>query len=191
MFLLKINRTVKKKRLKGSFAKKKSMKSLIIFPVLILSVLALKAQPADSVKAPYLLDKKLPFFKIMLTDSSFFYKDNLKKNRATIIILFSPECDHCKKQIEQLIQNIDKFKKTQILMISPLPFTKIKEFYNEYQIHRYKNIKMGKDALYFFANYFQTHYIPFIAAYDKNKQLIKGWEGNVNTDDLIKAVNQP
>jgi hypothetical protein len=37
---------------------------------------------------------------------------------------------------------------------------------------------MGRDTKYFFGNYFQVHFVPFIAIYDKNyklKESFRGW----------------
>ena len=139
----------------------------IFFIVFVLIGQFAKSQSIDSIQAPYLQDKKIPFFKMMLTDSSFFYKDDLKRRRPTIIVYFSPDCEHCKNFTELLVERIDEFKETQLVMISPLPMNKIKEFYADHNIEKYPSIKMGKDALYFFGNYFGAHYIPFIAAYNK------------------------
>ncbi|RTL59081.1 MAG: redoxin domain-containing protein [Sphingobacteriales bacterium] len=158
--------------------------------LLILNTSFSQTVTVDSSQVPYLQDKKLPFFKMILPDSSFFYKDDLKKNRSTVIVYFSPECEHCKKFTHLLKQRINDFKKTNFVMISPLPLSKIKEFYEEEHIAEYSNIKMGKDALYFFGNYFHANFIPFIAAYDKKEKLIRGWEGEVTIDNLVKAVDE-
>jgi thiol-disulfide isomerase/thioredoxin len=170
-----------------NFAENKWMKKIFFF-VLILSSITASSQSPDSVVAPYLQDKKIPFFKMMLTDSSLFYKSNLKKNRAAIIFFFSPDCEHCKQQTEELLKNIDAFKKTQVIMVSPLPMKMIKDFYNEMQIDKYPTIKMGKDALYFFARYFNTHFFPFIAVYNKKGDLIKGWDGGTTVKELLECL---
>ena len=160
----------------------------VLFIVFVLMAQFVKSQSNDSILAPYLQDKKIPFFKMMMTDSSLFFKDDLKQHRPTIIIYFSPECEHCKKLTGLILEHIKEFKKTQIVMISPLPLSKIKEFYSEQHIDEYPSIKMGKDELYFFGGYFKAHYIPFIATYDKKGALIKGWEGGTTINDLLEAV---
>lgn len=142
----------------------------------------------DSSQVPYLQDKKIPFFKMIMTDSSFFYTNDLKEKRPTVIVYFSPECEHCKKFTELLKNRIRDFKKTQFIMISPLPLDKIKEFYEAEHIAEYPSIKMGKDALYFFGNYFHARFIPFVAAYNKKQVLIRGWEGEVSMEALLEAL---
>lgn len=156
--------------------------------LLTLIVFSSFGQQTDSSKTPYLVDRKVPFFKMMMTDSSFFYKDDLKKKRPTVIIYFSPECEHCIHFTELLLERIAEFKKTQFVMISPLPLSKVKEFYIAHHIENYPNIKMGKDDLYFFGNYFQARYIPFIAAYNSKGELIRGWEGGTTINTLLEAI---
>jgi thiol-disulfide isomerase/thioredoxin len=155
-----------------------------------LLVLSGYSQRNDQVEAPYLQDKKLPFFKVMLTDSSLFYKSDLKKNQPTVLIFFSPECEHCRKMTELLLNNIEAFKKTQIVMVSALPLANIKEFYTSLHIEKYKTIHMGKDDLYFFPTYFQAHYLPFIAVYNKKAELVKAWDGGTILDNIIEALHK-
>jgi thioredoxin-related protein len=145
-------------------------------------------QQVDSSKVPYLVDKKIPFFKMLLTDSSVFYKSDIKKKKATVIVYFSPECEHCQLFTQQLTKRIKEFGKTQWIMISPLPFKEVKDFYNKYDISNYSSIKMGFDSLFFFGSYFQAHYIPFIAAYNKKGELIRGWEGGTTVDEILKEL---
>ncbi|MBI2729745.1 MAG: redoxin domain-containing protein [Sphingobacteriales bacterium] len=163
------------------------MKYAVTVFFLFLNSLA-HSQDADSSKTPYLMDKKIPFFKMMMTDSSLFYKSDLKKKTATVIVYFSPDCEHCKKFTETLTGQIGDFKKTQFIMISPLPMNKIKEFYEQYHIENYSSIKMGKDDLYFFGTYFQAHYIPFVAVYNKKGELVKGWDGGTTIKNLLEAL---
>ena len=160
-----------------------------IFTALFLFIVcAAQSQPADSSKTPYLIDKKLPFFKLILTDSSSFYTVDLKKKKNTLIIFFSPDCEHCKKLTGLILENTEGFKKTQIVMASSQPLSRIKEFYEEMKIGSYANIKMGKDALYFFGIYFRAQYLPFIALYNKKGELVKGWDGGTTVNELLEAV---
>ncbi|MEI8060067.1 MAG: hypothetical protein WCG67_07920, partial [Ferruginibacter sp.] len=45
----------------------------------------------------------VPSFKLInVADSSIFTKNNLKKKKATIIIMFSPDCEHCQAETKEL-----------------------------------------------------------------------------------------
>ena len=72
----------------------------------------------------------VPPFHILKADSaSYFTNTDLKKNRETIIMYFSPECDHCKHQTKDIIESIDKLKNIEIVMATYFPFGEMKEFY--------------------------------------------------------------
>jgi len=162
--------------------------SLIILFFTASHILALSG--TDSIPA-HLQHVLLPDFKILLPDGKTnFYTENLSKNKHTIIINFSPECEHCQLQIEELIKHIDQFKKTQIVMATSLPFEKMKQFYDEFQIAKYPNIIMGQDVLFFFSRYYKNHYLPGIAVYNKKRALLDFYDGGVKTEELIKLVTE-
>jgi len=160
----------------------------LAFCIAATPVLALSK--ADSIPA-HLQNLLLPDFKILLPDGKTnFYTDNLSKNKNTIIINFSPECEHCQIQIEEIIKHIDQFKKTQIVMATSLPFEKMKQFYDGYQIEKYSNIIMGQDVLFFFSKYYKNHYLPGVAVYNKKRALLNFYDGGVKTEELIRLVNE-
>ncbi|MES1226862.1 MAG: redoxin domain-containing protein, partial [Bacteroidota bacterium] len=83
----------------------------------------------------YLRFPIVPSFKLTnVEDSSTFTKDNLKKKKWTIIMMFSPDCEHCQAVTKELTANIKLFKKAQIVMASPLNYDYIRKFYDEYKI---------------------------------------------------------
>ncbi len=167
------------------------MKKYVIFLSLCIAaapVLALSN--TDSIPA-HLQSLLLPDFKILLPDGKTnFYTDNLSKNKNTIIINFSPECEHCQIQIEEIIKHIDQFKKTQIVMATSLPFEKMKQFYDGFQVEKYPNIIMGQDVLFFFSKYYKNHYLPGVAVYNKKRALLNFYDGGVKTEELIKMVTE-
>lgn len=145
-------------------------------------------QFTDSIPA-HLKNLQLPDFKIILPDSTAFYTEGLSKKKSVIIIYFSPECEHCKHQTEELIQNIDRFKQTQIVMATALPFEKMKLFYRQMNIAKYPNIIMGQDVLFFFSKYYKNHYLPGIAVYNKKRALLNFYDGGAKTEELIQLVH--
>jgi thiol-disulfide isomerase/thioredoxin len=158
--------------------------------ILMIAVFAKAGYGQDSIPA-HLKNLRLPDFKLLLPDSSTnFYTENLKPNRITIVISFSPECEHCQKQTKEIIAQIDRFKQVQIVMATTLPFEKMKAFYKEYKIGSYKNIIMGRDILFFFPKYYRNHYLPLIAVYNEKAQLIHYADGGVSTAELIRWISE-
>lgn len=167
------------------------MKNVFFLLFLITFISTVQAKSlTDSIPA-HLKNLRLPDFKLLLTDSSTnFYTENLKSNRITILMSFSPECDHCKQQTKEITAQIDKFKNVQIVMATTLPFGMMRDFYKEYKIASHKNIVMGRDVLYFFPKYFLNHYLPLIAVYNKKGELIHYADGGMPTAELIRLISE-
>lgn len=162
--------------------------ALLLFFIFPLSIPA-KAVPFSNDSVPAHLEGLLmPDFKIQLPDSSYYYKENLPAKEYTIIMLFSPECDHCKRQITELLLNIDKFRNTQIVLATVLPFEKMKAFYDQFDIGSYRNIVMGRDVLFLFPRYFKGNYLPYTALYRQKEKLLTVYDGEVRIPTLIEQV---
>lgn len=129
-----------------------------------------------------------PFSIIKVPDSTRFTKDNLQKKKATVIIIFSPDCDHCQHATKELTANIGLFKKTQIVMASPLEFAYIKKFYEEYKIAEHPNIIMGRDPSYFFGTFFRVRSFPAIFVYDKKGNFIQSFDGSVPVEKIAEVL---
>lgn len=135
--------------------------------------------------------KNLPFpdFKILLIDSSTnFYTSNLSKKKNIFLISFSPECDHCKLLTEEIISNIKQFNGTQIVMFTTFPFEKMKQFYTEMNIAKYKNIVMGRDVLFFFPRYYHNQSLPGVAVYNQKRKFIDFFDGTLTIEDLTSLI---
>jgi len=143
----------------------------------------------DTVAPPTYTLYPLPQFSILLPDSTtWFTKKDLPKNKQTFVMVFSPDCEHCQHETELIRQHLSDFKRTQILMVTPMSFDKMQEFYKKYGLGQYKNVTVGYDPNFFFTSYFKMRMFPFIAIYDKKYALIKTFEGSPPIDDLLKYV---
>jgi thiol-disulfide isomerase/thioredoxin len=145
----------------------------------------------DSVVAPY---KKFPFFppvKLLLPDSASFYtRDDLPKKKPVMLMLFNPRCEHCRHETEELVKNIDKFKDIQILMITSMPFDSMLTFREKYKLASFDNIVVAQDPNYFLITYYMLHNLPFLAFYDKKKQLISVFEGSLPIASVLEIFKE-
>jgi thiol-disulfide isomerase/thioredoxin len=145
---------------------------------------------AAQVEAPFRRFPSIPAFKILKVDSSsYFTKDDLRKGHLTMIMFFSPSCEHCKHQTQDMLAEFDKFKNIEIVMATYQPFEEMKEFYSYFRIADHPNIKLGRDEKYFFPPYYRMQSLPFIALYDKNGNLITTFEGNQKVATLLTAFH--
>jgi thioredoxin-related protein len=129
-----------------------------------------------------------PFRIITVPDSTVFTKDDLKKKKPTIIFIFSPDCEHCQEATKELKARIDLFKKVQIVMSSPIEFSYLKKFYEEYKIADYPNIIMGRDPTYYFGTFYHIRGFPRFFVYDKKGDLIRGFEGSVPMESIADVL---
>jgi thioredoxin-related protein len=152
---------------------------------------AQQAPQTEPQKPPYQRFPTVPPFKLLKVDSATFVtKEDIKKHHLTLIMCFSPECDHCKHQTKDIIAAMDKFKDIEIVMATFQPFAEMKEFYNNFHIADYPNIKMGRDEKYVLPPFYKIQSLPYLALYDKKGNLITTFEGNQKVDTLLNAFKK-
>ncbi|MFY7899430.1 MAG: TlpA family protein disulfide reductase [Chitinophagaceae bacterium] len=145
----------------------------------------------DTVPA-YLKTKKLPNFSIVTDikkkDTTIFTQNNLPENTPVVIIYFSPECGHCEIEAKQIGLHMDSLRKAFFVFVSYHPLEKIKAFSEKYYLNKFSNIVVGRDIAYYIPVFFKVKYTPFVAVYDKNKNLIKVYEQGSEIKELIQLV---
>lgn len=140
---------------------------------------------------PYLSDSILPSFNLLLIDSTtLFNTKHIHAGKPTVLMYFSPECEHCQAQTEAILKNMDSLKNVQFYLFTTLPFNKLKDFFYFFKLYDYKNITVGRDYEFYFSRHFESQYVPFVAVYDKQKKLIKAYDGGVKVATLIEVVRQ-
>ena len=148
-----------------------------------------RAQTAANIPlAPYLKNPGIPPFHLLKVDSvHFFTKDDIKKNRKVLLIFFSPDCQHCIHQTQDILADFSKFQDIEIVMATFQPFEEMKTFYSNYRIYDHPNILMGRDEKYLLPPYYRMQSLPFLALYDKKGDFITKFEGNQHVDTILQA----
>ena len=164
------------------------MKKLFFLPVFIF-ICAIAFSQKDSTAPIYLRFPTIPQFTVYKApDSTAFSKSDLKKKKPVVFIIFSPDCEHCQHETEALLANINKFKNTQIVMITYLPYNEMIQFYKNYRIADYPQITMARDTKFFFPVFFKVRNLPSIFVYDKKGNFKKNFEGSVKIDLISGAL---
>ncbi len=165
------------------------MKRLVTAILGLFFIYSAQAQtPVNVPEAPYLKNPGIPPFRLLEVDSMHVItKDNIKKNHRVLIIFFSPECEHCKHQMRDILADFNKFKDIEIVMATFQPFDEMKTFYNYFRIADHSNIMMGRDEKYLLPPYYRMQSLPFLALYDKKGQLITHFEGNQKVETILDA----
>jgi len=162
------------------------VKQLLLYTLLLVMASGVYAQ-SDSLKAPYLRFPTIPLFNLLKVDSLKMTRDDLSKNKKTMILYFSPDCDHCKHQVDSMLTSIKQLQDIQILMATYQPFEEMKSFYKSYKIASYPNIKMGRDTQFFFPPFYKILNLPFMALYNDKGKLITTFEGTTPIQKLVEA----
>lgn len=129
-----------------------------------------------------------PLDVLRLPDSSHFRKADLQRRKATIIMLFNPDCSHCQQAIEELLANAALFANAQIIMISSSPYAQIQKFYSDYGIASHTNIVMGLDPSFFLGIFFKITHFPSIFIYNKKGDFVKSVEGSFPVREIAESL---
>ncbi len=151
----------------------------------------INGQIADTAKLPY---QKFPFYppvKLLKADSSGYYtRESLPKKSAVMLMLFNPDCEHCQHETEELVKNIGEFKDVQIVMITNVALPQIRSFIDKYGLSAYKNIEVTQDTHYFLISYYGLRNFPFLAFYNKKKELISVFHGSMPMDKVLAELKK-
>ena len=150
------------------------------------------AAQTDSVpQPPYKRFPAIPPLRLLMPDSAtYFTKDDIPKKTAVLIMAFSPDCDHCQKETNELIRNMDKFKKIQIVMATWQPFADMRKFYVDYKLYQYENIRVGRDVSFIIPPFYNIRNLPFLALYNKKGNLITVAEGSLPMSKVIELFDE-
>ncbi|HEV2354652.1 MAG TPA: thioredoxin fold domain-containing protein [Puia sp.] len=171
---------------------KRSLLAFVVFALCqTVSAQKLPNQPAtDSANfnAPFMRFPTIPPFRLLKLDSSsYLTKADLRKNRKTIVMFFSPDCEHCKHQTENILADFKDFKDIEIVMATYQPFSEMREFNERYRIYEHPNILIGRDEKFVLPPFYRIQNLPYLALYDKKGKLITTFEGTQKAETLLKA----
>ena len=167
-------------------------KSTLIL-LLIISAFSAAAQKREPLPArdslPYQKYPGLPAFNLLLQDSATVFNTyNIPEGRPTILMFFSPDCDHCQKTTEAIMEKIDSLQGVNIVFLTPMSLGLLRPFASKMLLNDRKNITVGKDYEFFFYRFYGANFVPYIAIYDRKKKFVKMWEGRVKIEDLMQVV---
>lgn len=169
----------------GTFVETFRMKTLLAFCFVCLSICGF-AQ-TDTLAPPF---KRFPFvppLQLLLSDSTTKYtKEDLPKNKPLLVVLFSPDCEHCQHEAEMLYAGREMLEKIHIVMITTYPTYRIKEFAENYGLNNMKNLVIAKDPHYLMIPFYDVRSFPFMAFYDKRGKLIDTFQGTTNVEKILE-----
>ncbi|HWB92883.1 MAG TPA: thioredoxin fold domain-containing protein [Puia sp.] len=146
--------------------------------------------PANA-QAPFMKFPTIPPFHLLALDStSYLTPADLKKGRKTLVMYFSPDCEHCKHQTESILADWEHFKDMNIVMATYQPFSEMKEFNKHYKMYEHSNVRIGRDEKFVLPPFYKIRSLPYLALYDKKGHLITTFEGTQKTETIIDAFSE-
>lgn len=129
----------------------------------------------------------IPPFKLELTkNGTAFTNANLKPNKPVMLVIFSPECDHCEHTVDSLKANAGLFKNTQLLLVAEARNKEhMKKFIEKTGIGDlpvFQTIGVDRSNLIYYA--YTQKILPQINFYDKNFKLVKRFDGQYPLDSV-------
>jgi hypothetical protein len=112
-------------------------------------------------------------------------KKSLAGKNNLFIMLFNPDCQQCYMVTERILHDIELFKKSKLLMVARQNTgLYLQDFERVLHINKYPNIIIGLDSSNLTKKLYRYIELPQVNVYDKNRKLIRIFEGNFSMDSL-------
>ena len=160
---------------------------LIFFVVGLLSCERKKEVKAETTVSTYPQREvnQLPI--MLMTDKDKNITDANKLKGKNIIILFFPDCDHCKREATEIAERIKSFDGYTLYFLSINPFEEILKFAQDHKLNNLQNVKFVQttgDAIY---NNFGAVPTPSMYIYDNGK-LVKKFNGETKLEEIVRYL---
>ena len=111
---------------------------------------------------------------------------SLSLDTPRVFIYFNSNCDHCQKQISEILKNYNDINKIYLYLISTESIAALDTFSNKYSIFRYRNIMVVRDFSYFFPIHYRITTTPSLVLFSK-----KNYSGIVLTGNhsVVNILN--
>jgi len=134
--------------------------------------------------------ESFPSFNILLADSTTrLNTDTIKEGSPIVLLYFSPDCEHCQKETEQILHHMDSLKEARFYFVTNDPFDRLRTFKGYYKLDRFPNVTLGRDEDFFLLRHFKGAYPPYLVLYDRQKRQRAAYQGDTPVDTIISFVN--
>jgi len=133
----------------------------------------------------------VPPFDLLLPDSTtVFNTSQIPRGKPVVLIYFSPDCEHCQQQTQDILNKIDSLNEVNFYFITNDPFDRLKIFNKYYKLYKYKNIMLGRDINFSFIKYFKPTGTPYLIVYNQRKVLRAVFGQETKATRLIQFMNE-
>jgi thiol-disulfide isomerase/thioredoxin len=137
----------------------------------------------------YKNNPELPSFNFLMIDSSTIYNTSqIPKGKPFVLVYFSPDCDACQEETEDLLKSMNVLKNTSFYFLTDDPFSRLLIFNKYYKIYNYSNIILGNDYEHSFQKHFRPGGTPYVVLYNGKKRLRAVYSGGVEAEKLVEML---
>jgi peroxiredoxin len=132
--------------------------------------------------------EKMPKFSYYTLDGKRYTNKNLPQDKTTLFVYFNPLCDLCRKETEQILENLDYLKDVQVIMVSPTDVTEIERFVAEYKLKEISQITVLHDIDDTFYTDFGAIGYPNMYIYNAQHEMVAYFDKATGMDELKLAL---
>lgn len=106
----------------------------------------------------------------------------------TILVFFSPDCDHCQREADDIYQHLSAFREYSIYFIAARDNKEITDFASTYHLNDQPNVIFARADLPEVLNVMGSMGTPTLFIYSKEKRLVKKFENETPVEEIIKFL---
>ena len=133
--------------------------------------------------------KILPEYSFLTSDKNRFTIDTIKA-KSIVIVFYSPGCTYCEHEGADLSRNSEAFTDSKILFVTIESADSARAYSKRFGIDTITNFYSLGDTSYQALLAFGIKAIPTTLIYDRDRQLIKVFEGEVNAKKILKTIQE-
>lgn len=116
-------------------------------------------------------------------------RDLASTGRKSVIVCFSPDCDFCGMESDEIIKYHKSLSEYNLLFITPAQTDEIFSFLAEHPLDAIPGIKILIDSECEFFKTFAVTSPPVCFIYDEQMRLIARYKGVISVDNILDFMN--
>jgi thiol-disulfide isomerase/thioredoxin len=171
---------------------KKVLAGLLIFSIICLAgwMIFASVKTVNEKEAHANSIKEVPEFSLQLWDSSFVAVGGNYTKKPLVLIYFNSECEYCKSEAREVVENKKQLEGIDLLFISSEPLPHIKQFGDNIGLSDLPNALFGKIDDETADKILGITSAPQLFIYNKEGKLTKQFKGSTKIEAIIKYAYQ-
>ncbi|MEX0966078.1 MAG: redoxin domain-containing protein [Bacteroidia bacterium] len=166
----------------------KRLNWLVLLMILIVPVFFFQCNMDETVAEKNASDPDfdtLPELKLVTLAGDTITHQDFATDQRLVFVFVSPDCDHCRKEMESFPKEVAKLENAQVLVVSPYGREEVSNFAVEFGLDKHPKIMVLLDPLHEFDSKFLPDQTPILYLFDENREFV----GVVRNKRNAKTIN--